>query len=167
LRASSEALHAYSRSPHGLEGLSLVVKVAEAHDLAVPEGEQLVGMRPDLSSADCSPAHLKPDYQHLIETTVEDPPHLEPVLVEAVEPSFERLPNPPAASEGPPLLALAPLDLRVAQLHGSRQVGQQLRLARRRPRLIPASGQLDVLLRHVAEARLLKPEFHMRSDKSG
>ena len=41
--------------PRGLERISFVVEVAEAHDLAVPEGEQLVCMRPDLSSALIAP----------------------------------------------------------------------------------------------------------------
>src|SRR5829696_4305900 len=152
--------------PRGLERVSLVVEVAEADDLAFTEREQLVGMRPDLSSTDRSPADLKPDDQHLIETTLEDPQHLEPVLVEAVEPSFERLPNPRAASEGP-LLTLVPLDLGVAQLHGARHVGQQLRLVRRRPRRIPASGQLHVFLRHPADALLIEQERDMRSDTFG
>src|SRR5215213_5899907 len=86
----------------GFERISLVVEVAEAHDSAVPEGEQFMRMRPDLRSANCSPADLKPEDQRLIETRVEDPQHLEPVLVKAVEPSFERLANSLAASDGRP-----------------------------------------------------------------
>src|SRR5262245_28043710 len=48
---------------------------------------------------------------------------------------------------GPPLHTLVPLNLRVTELHDSRHVPQHLGLARR-PGLVPAGCQLQILLRH-------------------
>src|SRR3954471_23090317 len=116
--ASGLGVSVLLRQPHGFEGLGLVVKLAVAQELAVPERDN--DEDPAAHGGPASrPAAMLPRSHEYVVATVDESFRLGAVLVPLVEPSLERFAHAVVTAVDPgirPMWGFMPLDLRIAGL---------------------------------------------------